>query len=152
MARQRSMRELETVTSGPGSFARTVYRLEAPDRFAFVTNGGFRRVVIGRAQWFRGSGQPWRKERYGGGGPPFRTRSWFRWTPYAQEVRLLHLDGRRGLAEVALMDPGTPLWLRLTVDLRTMRTLRDRMIAPGHYMTRRYLAFNRSVTIDPPGR
>jgi hypothetical protein len=152
MSRLGSLREVETVTSGPGSFARTVYRLHAPDRFAYITTGESRTVVIGRDQWFRTAGQPWRKQRYRGGGPPFRTRRWFRWTPYAQEVRLLRLDRRRGLAGLALMDPGTPVWLRLTVDLRTMRALRERMIARAHYMTRRYLAFNRPARIDRPGR
>ncbi|MBA3264171.1 MAG: copper resistance protein CopC/CopD [Thermoleophilaceae bacterium] len=152
MSRLRSLREVETVTSGPGSFARTVYRLQGPDRFAYVTNGASRSVVVGRYQWFRGPGQPWGRQRYGGGGPRFRTRSWFRWTPYAQEVRLLRLDRRDGLAELALMDPGTPVWLRLTIDLGTMRASRERMIARAHYMTRRYLAFNEPVSIEPPRR
>jgi copper transport protein len=152
MSRLGSLREVETVTSGPGSFARTAYRLRAPDRFAFITSVGSRSVVVGRYQWFRTAGQPWERQRYRGGGPPFRTRGWFRWTPYAQEVRLLRLDRRRGLAELALMDPGTPVWLRLTVDLHTMRAIRERMIARAHYMTRRYLAFNRPVSIAPPGR
>jgi len=148
MSRLRSMRELETVTSGPGAFARTVYRLRAPDRFAYVTNNGAESVVVGRRQWFREPGIDWRRQRYGGGGPAFRTRSWFRWTPYAQDVRLLRDDGRR--AELALMDPGTPIWLRLTVDLGTMRTVRERMIATGHFMTRRYLDFDGSVVVRPP--
>ena len=152
MSRLGSLREVETVTSGPGSFARTVYRLRAPDRFAFITNVGSRSVVVGRYQWFRTAGQPWDRQRYRGGGPPFRTRGWFRWTPYAQEVRLLRLDRRRGLAELALMDPGTPVWLRLTVDLHTMRAVRERMIAPAHYMTRRYLAFDRPVRIAAPDK
>jgi copper transport protein len=34
----RSVRETEEVTSGPGSFAATAYRLSAPDRMAFRTN------------------------------------------------------------------------------------------------------------------
>jgi uncharacterized membrane protein len=148
MSRLRSMRELETVTSGPGAFARTVYRLQAPDRFGYVTKGGVASVVVGGRQWFREPGGDWRRQRYGGGGPPFRTRGWFRWTPYAQEVRLLRDDGKR--AELALMDPGTPVWLRLTVDLRTMRTVRERMIATAHFMTRRYVDFNEPVLVRPP--
>ena len=150
MARLRTMREVESVTSGPGSFASTVYRLQAPNRFAYTTDGGSRSVVVGRRQWFRARNSGWTRQRYGGGGPPFRTRSWFRWTPYAQEVRLLHVSPR--FAELALMDPGTPVWLRLTVDLRTMRTVRERMIATGHFMTRRYLAFNDPAVIAPPAR
>jgi len=149
MSRLRTLRQFETVTSGPGSFARTVYRLRAPDRFAYKTNGGSASVVVGRRQWLRTPETGWRLGRYAGGGPPFRTRSWFRWTPYAQAVRLLGAGPRR--AELALMDPGTPVWLRLRVDLRTMRTLRDRMIARAHYMSRRYLA-NVPVVIRPPAR
>jgi copper transport protein len=148
MARLRSLREVETVTSGPGSFARTVYRLSAPDRFAYVTDGGSASVVVGSDQWFRTRDTDWRRQRYGGGGPPFRTRGWFRWTPYAQAVRLLRVGA--GRAELALMDPGTPVWLRLTVDLRSMRAVRERMIARAHYMTRRYLDFNQPVVIRPP--
>jgi hypothetical protein len=63
-------------------------------------------------------------------------------------VRLLRDDGKR--AELALMDPGTPVWLRLTVDLRTMRTVRERMIATAHFMTRRYVDFNEPVLVRPP--
>jgi hypothetical protein len=150
MARLRSMREIEMITSGPGSFARTVYRLQAPDRFAYTTDGGSRSVVVGHWQWFRAAGSGWTRQRYGGGGPPFRTRSWFRWTPYAQEVRLLRSGPR--YTELALMDPGTPVWLRLTVDRRTLRTVRERMIATAHFMTRRYLAFDEATAIAPPVR
>ncbi|MGH2800751.1 MAG: hypothetical protein ACRDM0_24405, partial [Thermoleophilaceae bacterium] len=152
MAGLDSLREVEAVTSGPGSFARTDYRLRAPDRFAYVTNGGTESVVIGKRQWLRTRGSAWRRTRYAGGGPGFRVRGWFRWTPYAQEVRLLGVSTDRGrrLAELALMDPGTPVWLRLTVDLASMRAVRERMIAQAHYMTRRYFAFNDPVSIRPP--
>jgi copper transport protein len=152
MSRLDSLRQLETVTSGPGSFARTDYRLRAPDRFAYSTSGASESVVVGRRQWLRAPGSAWRVSRYAGGGPGFRLRGWFRWTPYAEQVRLLRVwrdpDGR--LAELALMDPGTPVWLRLTVDLATMRAVRERMIAQAHYMNRRYFAFNEPVSIRPP--
>jgi copper transport protein len=152
MAGLDSLREVEAVTSGPGSFARADYRLRAPDRFAYVTNGGTESVVIGKRQWLRTRESTWRATRYAGGGPGFRTRGWFRWTPYAQHVRLVRVstDQGRPVAELALMDPGTPVWLRLTVDLATMRAVRERMIAQAHYMTRRYLAFNEPVRIRPP--
>jgi len=112
--------------------------------------------VIGRRQWFRD--QPhgrWHQDIFGGGGPPFRSASWFRWTPYAQAVRLLGIRsaGRRRIAEVALMDPGsTPIWLRVPIDLSTLTVARDRMIAPGHYMSRRYYSFNQPLKIEPPRR
>jgi hypothetical protein len=152
MSKLGRLREVEAVTSGPGSFARTDYRLRAPDRFAYVTNGGTESVVIGKRQWLRTRGSAWRVTRYAGGGPGFSTRGWFRWTPYAQEVRLLGVTTNhgRGLAELALMDPGTPVWLRLTVDLTTMRVVRERMIAQARYMTRRYFAFDYPVSIRVP--
>jgi hypothetical protein len=67
----------------------------------------------------------------------------------AQELRLLRLDRRHRVTDLALMDPGTPVWLRLTLDLRTMRARRERMIAYAHHMTRRYLASNREANISP---
>jgi copper transport protein len=152
MRELRSVREEEQITSGPGTFAATRYRLEAPDRFAYVTNSGSKSVTIGRYQWSRPPDTPWRKERYGGGGPPFRTRTWFRWTTYAQSVRLLGSRVKQGerLAELALFDRATPVWFRLTIDLATNRVLKARMIAPGHFMDQRYHAFNAPAGIEPP--
>src|SRR2546427_291646 len=84
----------------------------------------------------------------GGGGLPFRTRSWFTWTTYARHVYLLSDDDHR--AVVALMDPGTPAWWRLTIDLRTNRVLHDRLITYGHFMTQRFSAIDQPVRIEPP--
>lgn len=67
----------------------------------------------------------------------------------AQELMLLRLDRRHRVTDLALMDPGTPVWLRLTLDLRTMRARRERMIAYAHHMTCRYLASNQAANISP---
>ena len=93
----------------------------------------------------------WQRRRFGAG-LPFRTRRWFRWTPYARSIRLLGVrrDSGRRVAELALMDHGTPLWYRLWVDLSTMRVIRARMIANGHFMTHRFSHFGAPVTIEPP--
>jgi copper transport protein len=147
MRRLRSVREIEEVTSGPGSFARTEYRLQAPDRMAYTANRRIDTVIIGDRQWFRAPGAPWEARKYGGG-LPFRTRGWFRWTTYARAVRLLEL--RPTQAELALMDPATPVWFRLVVDRRSGRIMRARMITKAHYMTQRYRDFNRPVRIRPP--
>jgi len=148
----RSMRQRERLTSGPGSFAATEYRLEAPDRFSYATNSGAQSVVIGTRQWSRTRGEPGREDRYGGGGPGFTTRSWFTWTSYAQEVRLLAIEhtGGGSIARLALMSPGTPLWYRLTVDLSTFRVTRVRMIAGAHFMSQRLYAFNEPLRIEAP--
>jgi len=147
----RSVRQVERVTSGPGSFAATRYLLRAPDRMAYRTTRAVESVVLGGRQWTRAPGTDWRRGQYAGG-LPFRTRSWFRWTTYARAVRLLGVRryGGRRWAEIALMDEGTPVWLRLTVDLATGMVTGQRMVAPAHFATSRYDRFNRRVRIAPP--
>jgi hypothetical protein len=143
----RSVREDEEVSSGPGQRAFTRYVLRAPDRLAFATGGGVRTVQIDRTQWLRTPGSPWQRSAIPGG-VPFRTRSWFRWTPYARSI---HVLARRGpLAELALADPATPVWLRLTVDVRTGRVLRERLVARARFIDRRFSDFNAPIRIAPP--
>lgn len=145
-----TVRETEQVTSGPGSFARTDYVLKAPDRLRYRTDGRVENVTIGKRSWQRVQGGSWQRQR--SDGLAFRTRSWFRWTPYARVIRLLAIrtEGGRYVAELALMDPGTPVWQYLTIDLRTKRVLRQRLITNGHFMMQRFFAFNRPVQIRPP--
>jgi len=147
----RSVREVEEVTSGPGSYARTTYRLRAPNRLALKTNGGVQTVIAGKRQWSRVDGGPWRVNSYGGG-LAFRTRTWFRWTTYGRAVRLLGVRrvGGRRLAELALMDEGTPVWFRLTVDLATGRVLAETTATKAHFNRARYDHFNRPTTIALP--
>ncbi len=153
MRKLRSVRQLERVTSGPGSFAQTTYRLQAPDRFAYINApSGTASVVIGKRQWSRYEpGAPWQPGRYGSG-IAFSTRSWWRWTNYAQEVRLLRQLRRAGrrLAVVALMGPGTPAWIRLTIDIDRRRVVEEMTIAKGNFATSRYSAFNAPVQIVAP--
>jgi len=151
MRRLRSARESERVTSGPGSFGATSYWLRAPDRMRYRTNRGVQNVIVGRRQWLKPPGATWQLGQYGAG-LRFRTRTWFRWTPYARAVRLLAIrnrDGRR-IAELALIDEGTPVWFRVSVDLKTHRVLTERMITKGHFMDSRYFAFDEPVSIAPP--
>lgn len=146
-----SVRQIETVTSGPGSFARTDFRLVAPDRMAFRTDRGVQSVVDGDRQWRRVGSGPWTAGEYGAG-LAFRTGRWFRWTPYARTARLLGIrrQGGRRVAQLALYDPGTPVWLRLDVALATRRVLRERVVARAYYMTARYRAFDRPLPIALP--
>jgi copper transport protein len=148
----RSVREFEEVTSGPGSYAATTYWLQAPDRMRYRTNGGAESVIIGLRQWLKAPGSGWQLGQYGSG-LAFRTRSWFRWTSYGRAVRLLEVRraaGERRLAELALMDEGTPVWFRLTIDLATNRVLSERMAAEAHFMHSRYVDLNRSVRVKAP--
>jgi copper transport protein len=147
----RSVRQVEDVTSGPGTFARTTYRLRAPDRLAYVTDRGVRGVTVGARQFVRVPGSPW-QESPTAAGVPFRTASWFRFTPYATAVRLLgeHAAGGRRLAELALMDPGTPVWTQLTVDESSGRVLRDELVLPARNVTHRNSGFDAPVEIATP--
>jgi hypothetical protein len=121
---------------------------------AYRTAGDVQSIVLGATQWTRGqTNVQWRKGEFGGG-LPFRTRSWFTWTTYARHAFLLgeRIRNARRVAVVALMDPGTPAWWRVSIDLRTYRVLQDRLVTYGHFMTQRFTAFNRPLRIEPPGR
>jgi hypothetical protein len=89
----------------------------------------------------------WRADAYGSG-LAFRTRTWFTWQTYARAVRLLRESG--GRAELALMDEGTPVWFRLTVDTRTGHVLQERMTARARYGQTRFVDFGRRYDIQPP--
>ena len=151
MRRLRGVRQSEVTTSGPGSYARTDYRLRAPDRLAYMTSGSTEAVVISRRRWFRAADIGWQREPYGAG-IGFSTRSWFRWSSYARDVRMLRewSRGDRRFAELALIDPGTPVWTRLTVALDDMRVLREQQMTGGHFTTNIYSRFDRPDRIEPP--
>jgi copper transport protein len=154
MNKLRSVQQHERITSGPGSLAVTDYRLQAPNRFSYSTNSGARSVTVGGLSWQRSSATHgrWHRGRYTGGGPPFITRTWFRFTPYAQAVRLLGVRRESGqrIAEIALFDQATPAWWRLRIDLGSMRVPTSGLIAAGHFMTEHYHGFNQPLRIAAP--
>ncbi len=143
----RGVREIERLTSGPGTGATTEYRLQAPDRLAWKTGRGVRSVVIGRRRWLTQPGLGWRGGEYAGG-LAFKTRTWFAWSRYAREVRLL--SERDGHAVVALMDEGTPVWFRLTIELATHRVLAEQMTARARFMNTRFVDFGKRFEIEAP--
>jgi hypothetical protein len=161
MRRLRSVREVERVNSVPGLYAITTYALRAPNRFSYTNallKPGARHpvvegksVVIGQSQWQRQGRLGWRRGSYGAG-LPFRTHSWFTWTTNGVAVRLLSTGREQGrpTAVVGLMDPGTPAWWRLHIDLRTLRVTHSRLIATAHFMTQRFYDFNAPVDIRAP--
>jgi hypothetical protein len=147
----RGVRELERLSSGPNSSATTEYKLRAPDRLEWTTGLGVRSIVIGRRQWIRSPGGDWREGEYGSG-LAFKTRSWFSWRRYARTVRLLgeRRAGGRRVAELALMDEGTPVWFILTVDLSTHRVTAERMIARARFGRTHFSGFDRAFRIEAP--
>lgn len=142
----RSVRQDEQVSSGPGTSARTVYRLRAPDRMAFVTDLGVRGVLIASRDWrWTPETRSWERGRRS---LPFRTRSWFRWTPFAGAPRVVS-RGRR-VVRLAFYDAAAPTWYRMTIERATGRVRQVRMVADGHFMTQRFRAFDRPVRISAP--
>jgi len=152
-ARMRALRALrarEELTSGPGSFVATHYRFQAPDRMAYRTSAGARSIAIGNDRYDAVGAERWQREGFGAGG--FELAEFFRWTIYGQAVRRL-AGGREAGQEtimLAVFDPSIPIWYRLTIDGERFRVRGERMVAPGHFMDRRYLGFNRRVRIEPP--
>lgn len=150
---QRAMRALRTVrieealTSGiRGLAVETSYRYQAPDRMAYRTSTGNRTVALGRRRYSSTDAGRFKRSEFGGDG--FRLKRVFRWTVYGRSVRWLGATQR--VARIALYDEATPLWYRLTIDRRTHHVLRERMIAGGHFMTRRYFAFDEPLQITRP--
>ena len=145
----RFVRERERVTSGPGTLARTTYRLQAPDRL-YAGSSVVERIDIGARGWLRGERQTYWQPA----APtvPFSVQRWFRWTAFAQAVWLLgsaEHDGRR-VARIAFFDPGTPAWQRLDIDVRSGRALRGEIVSRAHHTINRFDAFQRPVRITPP--
>jgi copper transport protein len=146
MRRLRTVRMRESLTSGIGGVVvRTRYRFQAPDHMFYETNTGTTLDAIGKTAYQSTNGGPAQKGPFGADG--FQLDQFFRWTPYGRTVRWLGTKG--GITSIALFDQATPLWYRLDIDLRTKRIVHERMITGGHYMTRRYDAFNQPARFPP---
>jgi copper transport protein len=149
---QARMRELgtlrirETLTSGLGVGVRTQYRLRAPDRMAYRSSTGADLIAIGKTAYDVGPGGQVERRPFGADG--FRLVELFRWTVYGRSVRWL--GSADGVSRIALFDPATPIWYRLDIERETKRIVGERMITGGHFMDRRYLAFDRPLRIEPP--
>ena len=149
---QRSMRELrtarldESVTSGLGQTVRTRYRFRAPDRMAYTTDAGVRLIALGKTVYDFAPGGGFTKRPFGADG--FHFAEFFNWRIYARSARWLGGHGR--FVKLGIFDQGTPVWERLTVDRRTDRVVEERLVAPGHFMLRRWFAFNQPERIVAP--
>jgi hypothetical protein len=66
------------------------------------------------------------------------------------DARLLHQKGSR--VTVSWLDPEVPAWYTSTFERRTALPRELRMTAAAHFMRHRYVAYNRSIKIEPPPR
>ncbi|HLB21951.1 MAG TPA: CopD family protein, partial [Solirubrobacteraceae bacterium] len=160
MRHLRSVRQIERVNSVPGLYALSDGRARAPDRWAYTTyvvrppappQREDELVAIGARQWTRHPGGRWQLQPQGGT-LPFRTPTLFTWSSYAEAVRLIGVEHSHGraVATLALMDPGTPAWWTLRVELATGRVLDAQLITSGHFISTQYSQFNSAPSVLAP--
>jgi hypothetical protein len=152
------LRLRETTATGtpglPGSFEDVSYRLSEPDAMSARAAGyRGRDVTIGTTQWTFVPGLGWERNSYiGTADEGFHTASLFDWNLDAQSVQVLSetVHGGQRTAEVALMNPTVPAWLRMRVDLDTGRVMQVRTVTQGKFTTDRYSSYGVPQRILPP--
>ena len=139
----------ESLRSGPAGGLLTTWELQAPDEVEYRIRDGASAIVLGERRWDRDRpGAPWRRSQQL---PALRVPE-PAWGSLATNAYVLG-DGRvdgRPVRVVSFANPRTPAWFTAWIDRSTYRPLRLRMTAAGHFMTHRYLEFNRPLAIRPP--
>jgi hypothetical protein len=151
LARAGSYRIHEVLDSGLGAVVRTDYLLEAPDRARWHTDSGTSSadtVWVGEARYSRDDRGPWKKEATGGLTLKFPARNWSDHEANVVDLGPARL-GATPATVLAFIDSANGAYHRLWVD-HANRILRERMDAPGHFMTRDYADYGATVTITPP--
>ena len=147
----KSLVYVESLRSGPKGGLLTTWRLQAPDEVAYTIRGGASAIVLGERRWDRDRpGAPWRRSQQL---PRLRVPE-PAWGSRATNAYVLR-DGRVGgrpVWVVSFANPSTPAWFTAWIDSQTYRPLRLRMVAAAHFMTHRYLEFDRPLAIRPPPR
>jgi hypothetical protein len=151
LARSGSYRIHEVLDGGLGTVFRSDYVLEAPDKARWHTDSGtstLDTVWVGEARYTRDGDGPWKKETVPGLTLKFPARNWS-----DQEANVVDLGparlGATPVTVLAFIDLANGAYHRLWVD-HANRILRERMDAPGHFMTRDYADYGAPVTITPP--
>jgi len=151
LARAGSYRLHEVLDSGLGTTVRTDYLLQAPDRARWHTESGTSSadtVWVGEARYSRDDRGPWKKEPTPGLTLKFPARNWS-----DREANVVDLGparlGATPATVLAFIDAANGAYHRLWVD-HANHILRERMDAPGHFMTRDYADYGATVTITPP--
>ena len=145
----RSLVYVESLRSGPKGGLVTTWSLKAPDEVEYRIRGGASAIVLGERRWDRDrAGAPWRRSQQL---PRLRVPQ-PAWGGRATNAYVLR-DGRVGgrpVWVVSFANPSTPAWFTAWIDRATYRPLRLHMTAAAHFMTHRYLEFDRPLRIEPP--
>jgi copper transport protein len=138
-----SVSYFEHLASTPRNALNTTFVMERPNKLSYRIEGGTSAVVIGDRRWDRSRGGPWRKSSQA----PLRLPA----PPWTAPITNAHvLRKEAGSVVVTMLDRAIPAWFTLWLDSRTLLPSRLQMAATAHFMTHRYVAFNRPVAIEPP--
>jgi hypothetical protein len=129
----------ERLADGAGDVLDTVYRMVAPHRLSYTTQGRGQAIIVGGTRWDR-SGPAARWQRSAQDRVDVPSPDW----SHAVDAALL----RPGV--VSFRDPSIPAWFEVTLDRRTGLPLRERMVAPAHFMDRRYGRYGAALRVAPP--
>jgi copper transport protein len=140
----RSVVYLEHLASRPGNAIDTTWRVRAPNSLAYDIRGGAGGIVIGGTRWDRPvPGAKWRRSATTPLEQPFPP-----WGMRVVDARVLRETTSR--VTLSWLDPGVPAWFTGTFNRTTALPRELRMTASAHFMRQRYIAYNRSVEIEPP--
>jgi hypothetical protein len=139
----------EALRSGPTGGLLTTWSLQAPNQVEYRIKGGADAVVLGTRRWDRDRpGAPWRRSQQL---PALRVPqpAWGSRATNAYVLGTAQVNGRP-VWVVSFANPTTPAWFTAWIDRANYRPLRLHMTAAAHFMTHRYLAFDRPLKIEPP--
>ena len=140
---------VESLRSGPTGGLLTTWTMKAPNEVEYRIRGGADAIVLGIRRWDRDrAGAPWRRSQQL---PALRVPqpAWGSRATNAYVLRETSVGGRPAWV-VSFANPSTPAWFTAVIDRATYRPLQLHMTAASHFMTHRYLEFDRPLTIEPP--
>ena len=127
----------EHLASSATDAINTRFTLVAPNRLAYQTQGGPSAIVIGARRWDRSAaGKPFVESPQ----TPLDVLQ-----PYWTTVSNVH-EVAPGV--LTFLDRSLPAWFRMQVSERLPHVIH--MTAAAHFMTERYVGFDKPVDVSPP--
>lgn len=143
-----SAREHQVIDGGAGNTLGVTYTYVAPDRMRVADDSGIEIVAALGQRYERREDQwqvaPWPDPR----GFTWPTYSYANLTTDIRLLRIEDLDGRPHFV-VAFAD-GQGIRYTFWIDTGTYLISRERMLAPGHYMSATFSDFNGALSVEPP--
>jgi len=144
----RSVEYLEHLDSGQGEIVDTRWRMAAPDRLAYAIEGGAQGIAIGRVRWDRPASGPWVRSTQTPLDVPEPV-----WGGQPENAALIghrRLEGRPVSVVAFQAGASLPAWFTVWIDDATLRPVHLTMVTAAHFMTQRFVSFDRPVGIVPP--